>query len=204
MKVDLPVVTLSEVVNQSYLAHDYVRTEQVLVVWDTPAIAKSLKPQYTKTTSTLEEFSMQELRVENVEEFVMGLYWHLTERYILPFDEPCECLRVIVRYEHAIIENQFWDHEPYWIVYLRSNLRVRLQIEVRLHADLQIPENERIFSILSLEQVWVVAHFPKLHNKIHQVFHFLLALCKSEQVLGRYLVSDPLVQDPLSECHVTE
>lgn len=48
----------------------------------------------------------------------------------------------------------------------------------------------------------MVAYLPKLHDKVHQILHFGLALNKLEEVLSRDLILDSLIQDslPMSHC----
>jgi len=50
----------------------------------------------------------------------------------------------------------------------------------------------------------MVAYFTELHNKVHEVFHFLLRLSHHEQVFSGNLASDSLVKGSLSVSHCAE
>lgn len=127
---------------------------------------------------------MEVLCIENVKQREVNLRADLTKCYIFPWHKLGEGLCPIVARDKALIENQLGHGERDWILELRSNRGVVSNGIDRHHSNVKVSERVGIPLNLSLEQIWMVAHFPELHNKIHQILHLLLVFSECEEILG--------------------
>ena len=81
-----------------------------------------------------------------------------------------------------------------WILGAGSNIRMAQISCIFLHTNFQLFKDQRIPSHLPLKQIRMIANLPKLHHKVHQILHSLLIVLELEQISGRNLVFDSLIQ----------
>lgn len=147
---------------------------------------------------------MQMLGVEDVEEAIMSFRADLAKSDILAWHKLGKRLRSVVALDEALIEHKLWHGQRDRVLELGPDGRVVRNRVDRHHTDIQVSKRIWVSANLALEQVRMVAHFSELHDKVHQVFHLLLILCKLEEVFGRYLLLDPGVKNALAVGHVTK